>query len=114
MTSPSGPSTPDGQDGAPRAARAQEAVRRPDLHPASNEPRRAPAGPGARSDQPAGAHADGGADGQSLNPGDEAPPGQAGTGENVCPQCGGSGRAGAAACPTCSGSGKVVSIVGGA
>jgi DnaJ-class molecular chaperone len=49
-----------------------------------------------------------------MNPGDQAPPGAPGTGENVCPRCGGSGRLGANACPDCGGSGKVNVGIGGA
>ncbi len=48
-----------------------------------------------------------------MAPGDEAPPGTTGTGEAVCPDCGGSGRRGEAACPTCAGTGKVVKAIGG-
>jgi len=48
-------------------------------------------------------------------PGDEAPPGTPGTGENLCPQCGGSGKtANDEACPECKGTGKVNSGIGGA
>ena len=49
-----------------------------------------------------------------INPGDEAPAGTPGTGENICRECGGSGRAGDAPCPSCNGSGKVTVGVGGA
>jgi len=49
-----------------------------------------------------------------MSPGDEAPQGTPGTGENVCPACGGSGRQGAAACPNCQGTGTVTVGVGGA
>jgi DnaJ-class molecular chaperone len=49
-----------------------------------------------------------------MAPGDQAPPGTPGTGENVCPQCGGTGRLGASACPTCQGTGKVIAGIGGA
>ncbi len=49
-----------------------------------------------------------------LNPGDEAPAGTPGTGENICRECGGSGRVGEAVCPSCNGSGKVTVGVGGA
>jgi hypothetical protein len=48
-----------------------------------------------------------------LEPGDQAPPGTPGTGENVCPDCGGSGKVNAQTCPTCGGTGKVVEGVGG-
>lgn len=49
-----------------------------------------------------------------MSPGDEAPAGTPGTGEDVCPQCGGSGRVGALACPACDGTGKVTVGIGGA
>ncbi len=51
--------------------------------------------------------------GTQINPGDDAPPGTPGTGENVCPECNGSGRKGGDACPACGGSGKVVEGIGG-
>ncbi|MDB5899543.1 MAG: hypothetical protein JWP22_1729 [Ramlibacter sp.] len=74
-----------------------------------------PRGNEGRSDQPAG-QADKQATGTQvpMAPGDEAPVGTAGTGEDVCPQCGGSGRAGASSCPTCMGTGKVNVGIGGA
>lgn len=50
----------------------------------------------------------------SMAPGDQAPAGTPGTGENICPQCGGSGRLGASACPNCEGTGKVIAGMGGA
>ena len=53
------------------------------------------------------------ADDPPLNPGDEAAPDTPGSGENVCPECNGSGRKGAQACPECGGSGKVVEGIGG-
>ena len=62
------------------------------------------------SDQPAG-HAPGT---MPMSPGDDAPEGTPGTGEDVCPQCGGSGRDGAATCPNCQGTGKVNVGIGGA
>ena len=46
-------------------------------------------------------------------PGDEAPPGTAGTGEDVCPACSGTGKTEAGECPECGGSGKVVTGIGG-
>jgi RecJ-like exonuclease len=52
--------------------------------------------------------------GSKLNPGDDARPGTPGTGENVCPDCRGSGRIGSRACPTCGGTGKVIEGIGGA
>jgi len=47
-------------------------------------------------------------------PGDEAPPGTPGTGEDVCPKCGGSGTISAGEpCPECAGSGRVIHGIGG-
>lgn len=75
----------------------------------------APRGTEGRSDQPAGQ-----APGQPstaqppMSPGDEAPAGTPGTGETVCPRCGGSGKQGASACPECQGTGKVNVGIGGA
>ena len=48
------------------------------------------------------------------NPGDQAAPGTPGTGENVCPRCGGSGRIDAGECPDCGGTGRVITGIGGA
>lgn len=68
-----------------------------------------------RSDQPAGQGSQQSPGAQPrMSPGDEAPPGTPGTGEDVCPQCGGTGRVGASACPACQGSGKVNVGIGGA
>lgn len=49
-----------------------------------------------------------------ANPGDDAPPGTPGTGENVCPVCNGSGRSEAGECQNCGGTGKVIEGIGGA
>jgi DnaJ-class molecular chaperone len=50
-----------------------------------------------------------------LRPGDEAHPGTEVAGENVCPDCGGSGqRDDGADCITCAGTGRVIEGVGGA
>ncbi|MDB5816933.1 MAG: hypothetical protein JWQ11_573 [Rhizobacter sp.] len=49
-----------------------------------------------------------------MSPGDEAPEGTPGTGENVCPQCGGSGQFDGKACANCEGTGKVTVGIGGA
>jgi hypothetical protein len=47
-------------------------------------------------------------------PGDDAPAGTPGTGESLCRDCGGTGRAeGGGVCPTCEGLGKVNVGVGG-
>jgi DnaJ-class molecular chaperone len=50
---------------------------------------------------------------EPLNPGDVAPPGTAGTGEDLCPDCSGTGRIDAGECPTCGGTGKVIEGIGG-
>lgn len=49
-----------------------------------------------------------------MNPGDEAAPGTPGTGEDICPDCHGSGKVNGRQCETCSGSGKIVRGIGGA
>ncbi len=49
-----------------------------------------------------------------LNPGDEAPPGTPGTGEDVCRTCGGSGRLREGPCADCGGTGRVTRGIGGA
>ena len=51
---------------------------------------------------------------RELAPGDEAARGTPGTGEDVCPECHGSGRVGAKPCPKCDGSGRVIKGIGGA
>lgn len=58
--------------------------------------------------------------GAAVNPppapmaaGDEAPARTPGTGEDVCPRCGGSGRIGETDCPDCLGTGRVIEGVGG-
>jgi DnaJ-class molecular chaperone len=48
-----------------------------------------------------------------IAPGDEAPPEEPSSGENVCPQCGGSGSADEEQCPNCGGTGFVIEAVGG-
>ncbi|MDA8453801.1 hypothetical protein M4R22_03390 [Acidovorax sp. GBBC 3334] len=49
-----------------------------------------------------------------LAPGDEAAPGTPGTGEDLCPACGGSGRREGAPCAECAGTGRVTVGIGGA
>jgi hypothetical protein len=50
-----------------------------------------------------------------MSPGDEARPGTPGTGEDICPQCNGSGKiARGERCPNCEGTGRVVRGIGGA
>lgn len=51
---------------------------------------------------------------RQMNPGDEAPPGTPGTGENICPVCGGSGRIDGKSCENCGGTGVVIEGIGGA
>ena len=48
-----------------------------------------------------------------VNPGDDAPPGTPGTGENVCPDCRGTGQVENQPCQTCGGTGKVVEGISG-
>ncbi len=69
----------------------------------------------ATSDQPAGpGRGPVGGGSAPMSPGDEAPAGTPGTGENVCPCCGGSGKMEGKDCPECSGTGKVTVGIGGA
>lgn len=49
-----------------------------------------------------------------LDPGDQAAPGTPGTGENLCPDCGGTGKKSGKDCVTCGGTGRVIQGVGGA
>lgn len=72
-------------------------------------PARAAAGPGAPHVQGVSAPAV-----PRMKPGDEAPEGAPGTGEDLCPDCGGSGRQDGKPCPTCEGTGKVNVGIGGA
>jgi len=68
-------------------------------------------------DQSVAGEEDPAASGDVLAPhlGDEAPPSTPGTGEGVCRDCGGNGRADAGGpCPTCNGTGKVTVGIGGA
>ena len=51
--------------------------------------------------------------GNKMNPGDEAPPGTPGTGEDICPQCHGSGKIEGEACGDCGGTGKVIRGISG-
>lgn len=51
---------------------------------------------------------------RQMQPGDQAPPGTPGTGENVCRECAGTGRLRGQPCPNCGGSGYVIEGVGGA
>ncbi len=50
----------------------------------------------------------------SLKPGDEAKPGTPGAAEDICEQCGGSGKlSNGTPCPACAGSGRVMRGIGG-
>ncbi len=49
-----------------------------------------------------------------MNPGDDAPPGTPGTGEDICPQCSGKGKTrDGGECANCGGTGKVTKGVAG-
>lgn len=48
-----------------------------------------------------------------LSPGDEAPAGTPGSGENICRECGGSGRVSGGLCTVCGGAGTVTVGLGG-
>jgi len=50
---------------------------------------------------------------ERLNPGDDAPPGTPGTGENVCPECQGSGKLRGEECQNCGGTGIVIEGIAG-
>lgn len=49
----------------------------------------------------------------SMSPGDQAPAGTPGTGEDDCPECGGKGQVRGQPCPNCEGTGKVIVGIGG-
>lgn len=51
---------------------------------------------------------------QHMKPGDEAPAGTPGTGENLCPECSGTGRLANRECSACEGTGTVIQGIGGA
>ncbi len=53
------------------------------------------------------------AGGSKMNPGDVAPPGTPATGEDICPECSGTGRIENRPCPNCGGTGKVVAGIAG-
>jgi hypothetical protein len=54
-----------------------------------------------------------GAIGAETKPGDEAEPETPGSGENICPKCGGTGHIEKAICQICDGTGKVTEGIGG-
>jgi hypothetical protein len=47
-------------------------------------------------------------------PGDDAPAGTPGTGEDICPECNGRGTKDGKRCANCEGSGRIVRGIGGA
>ena len=51
---------------------------------------------------------------QPMAPGDEAPAGTPGTGENICGNCHGTGKLNGEACPNCEGTGRVIEGISGA
>jgi hypothetical protein len=73
-----------------------------------------PAMPTSSSDQPTQGGTEPTTPAPRLNPGDEAAPGTPGTGEDVCPRCGGTGQLQGRPCDECGGTGKVTVGVGGA
>ena len=48
-----------------------------------------------------------------IHPGDDAPAGAPGTGEDTCRRCGGTGRLAGGECPDCAGTGIVEQGIGG-
>jgi DnaJ-class molecular chaperone len=52
--------------------------------------------------------------GPRMKPGDEAPPGTPGTGEDICPDCNGRGKTREGRpCPGCEGTGRITRGIGG-
>ncbi|MDB5715959.1 MAG: hypothetical protein JWO15_3356 [Sphingomonadales bacterium] len=49
-----------------------------------------------------------------MNPGDQAPEGTPGTGENTCPICSGTGKVDDEPCANCGGLGTIIVGIGGA
>lgn len=52
-------------------------------------------------------------DTNDMKPGDEAPAGTVGTGDDVCPDCEGRGTVNSKPCPTCAGTGVITRAIGG-
>lgn len=48
-----------------------------------------------------------------MHPGDAALPGTPGTGEDICPECKGTGKLNGAECRNCGGTGRIVEGIGG-
>lgn len=53
-------------------------------------------------------------EGYAMKPADQAVPGTPGTGEALCPACGGHGNLEGRPCPDCAGTGIVTQGIGGA
>lgn len=53
-------------------------------------------------------------DEQAARPGDEGQPGDAPVGEDLCPDCDGTGTRDGDTCATCAGSGRINEGIGGA
>lgn len=49
----------------------------------------------------------------TMKPGDEAPEGTPGTGDDVCRDCHGKGAQEGKPCPTCAGTGTITRAIGG-
>ena len=49
-----------------------------------------------------------------IHPGDDAAPGTPGTGEDICPVCGGKGKVDNSECDNCGGTGFITKAIGGA
>lgn len=82
--------------------------REPEVAPPGESPARP-----SQADAPASTDMGAGRAGDTPRPGDEAPPGKPSTGEDACPDCGGTGRLSGEQCPTCRGTGRVTEAVGG-
>ena len=50
---------------------------------------------------------------EPMNPGDVAPEGTPSTGQNICPECNGTGDIDGAVCSNCDGGGIVIEGIGG-
>ena len=48
-----------------------------------------------------------------MKPGDEAAAGTPGTGDDLCPDCHGTGKMEGKSCPACDGSGTITRAIGG-
>ncbi len=53
------------------------------------------------------------ADPDDMKPGDEAPAGTKGTGDDLCPGCHGTGQQSGGKCPECDGTGTITRAIGG-